>query len=124
MKEFIDKLIERLEEESSQALKDMVASKSNAGENFNSGMAGAFNKTIAIVNQLAEEYNDGWHPYSETNLPPAGYVREVWLTLEDGVFKAVWMRDRFEWENGFLVTETPLAWKFYNIPEPYQPKGE
>lgn len=58
MKEFIDKLIERLEEESSQSLKDMIASKSNAGENFNSGMAGAFNKTIAIVNQLAEEYNN------------------------------------------------------------------
>lgn len=109
----MDKLIEKLDDERKSGL---------ALHDFS--MVGSYVNAIKIVNELAEEYNDGWHPYSETNLPPAGYVREVWLTLEDGVFKTVWMRDHFEWENGRKIEEMPLAWKFYNIPEPYQPKGE
>lgn len=58
MNEFINKLIERLEEESCKAEKNMVASLSNSAANFYSGEAGAYNKTIAIVKQLAEEYKE------------------------------------------------------------------
>lgn len=58
MKEFIEKLIGRLEEESQKAVKEMAAAKSNAGENYCSGMAGAFNRTVKIVEKLAEEHKD------------------------------------------------------------------
>ena len=60
MKQFIDKLIERLEEESKDAQENMVKSTSNSVANFCSGACGAYNKTIAIVNQLAEEYNNDY----------------------------------------------------------------
>lgn len=58
MNEFINKLIERLEEESRNAQDNMVKSTSNSMANFCSGACGAYNKTIEIVNQLAEEYNN------------------------------------------------------------------
>ena len=60
MQEFVEKLIERLEEESRDSQENMVKSTSNLVANFCSGASGAYNKTIAIVNQLAEEYNNGW----------------------------------------------------------------
>lgn len=65
MKEFIKKLIAKLE-----ARKEPVLSKENYMfgniglahvEGFNRGMMCA----VAIVNKLAEEYNNGWIPCSE-----------------------------------------------------------
>jgi hypothetical protein len=53
MKEFIDKLIERLEEEKKYC-------------SYNPQIRDeAINKSISIVNQLAEEYKGGWIPCSE-----------------------------------------------------------
>ena len=57
MKEFIDKLIERLEEEKGSTQEDMIKAKSKSLADFCSGAVGAYSKTIAIVNELAEEYN-------------------------------------------------------------------
>lgn len=54
MKEFIDKLISRLEEEENDA-KCMWDN-----DEFYTGVANAFGSAISIVNELAEEYKGGW----------------------------------------------------------------
>ena len=56
MKQFIDKLIERLEEESRDSQENMAKATGTSVANFCSDARGAYNKTIAIVNQLAEEF--------------------------------------------------------------------
>ena len=62
MKEFIDKLIERLEE-----LKELHAEliKDGLEEDYHSGCEGMCVDIIEIVNELAEEYKGGWIPVSE-----------------------------------------------------------
>ena len=60
MKEFIDKLIGRLEELKTEALDKWDGGASHR----------AYSKAIDIANELAEEYNNGWIPCSE-RLPEA-----------------------------------------------------
>ena len=55
MKEFIDKLIGRLEELKTEALDKWDGGASHR----------AYSKAIDIANELAEEYNNGWIPCSE-----------------------------------------------------------
>ena len=65
MKEFVEKLIERLEEEYLQAEKDMELSDTCDEASRCGGRAAAYEKAQKIVNQLAEEYKGGWIPVSE-----------------------------------------------------------
>ncbi len=55
MNEFIDKLIGRLEEESYQETMDDLDPFGDIPR-----MVVSLNKSIEIVNELAEEYNNGW----------------------------------------------------------------
>ena len=123
MKQFIDKLIERLEEESKDAQENMVKSTSNSVANFCSGACGAYNKTIAIVNQLAEEYNNGWIACSE-RLPDA--EADVLLSLRSldiyTGFRANTEGMFYVEGEGYVEYENVLAWQ--PLPEPYKPKGE
>lgn len=57
MKEFIEKLIGRLEKQISEVI------------GWNHHKVNAYSNAIRIVNQLADEYNNGWIPCSE-ELPP------------------------------------------------------
>ena len=65
MKEFIDKIIEKLEEERQQAEKDISLSDTYDEANRCGGKEEAYEKARNIINQLAEEYNDGWILCSE-----------------------------------------------------------
>lgn len=73
MKEFIEKLIGRLEEQLMQASKDMQISEVYEDVQAYGGKYLAFDKALNIVNQLAEEYSvsakkahtGGWIPCSE-----------------------------------------------------------
>lgn len=80
-----------------------------------------------IVNQLAEEHNNGWIPCSE-RLPEEGKAIRVWLSFTNPVAsfakRAWWNDNHFEWDNGQRVKDKPLAWMVSVAPEPYQPKGE
>lgn len=125
MKEFIEKLIGRLEEREVQAY-----AKMDGGVTYQT-----YRNAIEIVNQLAEEYkelfgkteqlNNDWIPVSD-RLPKIESKRDVWITLkgEYGSYRAKWHLDHFEWENGLRIKEGILAWMPNDIPEPYQPKGE
>lgn len=59
MKEFVNKLIERLEARKKIILSHKIIDAEDESMIF------AYNETINIVNELAEEYNNGWIPCSE-----------------------------------------------------------
>ena len=107
MKEFIEKLNGRLEEE-----KKYCSYHPHTRDE-------AINKAISIVNQLAEEHNNGWIPCSE-RLPEEnqsvigcfahGTVTE--LGFYDGLFHGI-----YDYNTNVIIAWQPL-------PERYVPKGE
>ena len=80
-----------------------------------------------IEGQLAEEYNNGWIP-CETGCKMPNEATRVWLSFTTpfaSFVKSAWyINGHFEWDNCRRVKETPMAWKPYVVPAPYQPKGE
>ena len=112
MKEFIEKLIGRLEEYPHGKYEDEY------GKGFSNGI----NVAIEEVNELAEEYNGGWIPCSE-RLPEEDV--EVLVCIKDcegnhyydlTYFHIVWQT-----EIGGMYSSV-IAWQ--PLPAPYNPKGE
>ena len=109
MKEFIEKLIGRLEELKTEALDKWDGGASHR----------AYSKAIDIANELAEEYNNGWIPCSE-RLPSEsqnvivcfahGLVTE--LAFYDGLFHGI-----YDYNTKVIIAWMPL-------PEPYQQTNE
>lgn len=141
MKEFIEKLIGRLE-----ALRN--DKYVNGVDRFTTREKRVFDIAEEIVNQLAEEYKEiniptidagellgnGWIPCSSGVLPQMGNTdnKLIWVTMHqkgvDFYFtrKVNWNHyyKRWEWDNGKKIADEweVVAWLYINIPEPYQPK--
>ena len=109
MKEFIEKLIGRLEEARQHELI------------FGYGERAYF-KAIEIVNQLADEYNNGWIPCSELPEENGMYLCTV-FHADDYV---VWIM-RFN-DGEFLKPDDVEDWNYELLAwmpiAPYQPKGD
>lgn len=126
MKEFIDKLIGRLEEESDYEPIDYdYCDMSCSGEEHFIST----HKAISIVNQLAEEYNGGWIPVLD-KLPDSGVsvivsYKDRFLAQADGTCEGwydatnmIWHLTDYEYSDNVEV----IAWREQLAP--YQPKGE
>ena len=122
MKEFIEKLIGRLEEKVVNRTFDESIKTKNL----------AYKEAIEIVNQLAEEYrqdldknSQGWISCSE-RLPEDCTIYEVTARFGNGMCYtefAYYDESKGEWwkhDDDGLVNV--LAWKEHTTP--YQPKGE
>ena len=126
MKEFIHKLIERLEELKKREM-DREENITEDGywedcedafeDGESNGMYTAYTKAIQIVNQLAEEYNDGWISCSkrlpEENQRVIGCFAHgtvVELGFYDGLFHGI-----YEYNTNVIIAWQPL-------PASYQPK--
>lgn len=106
MKEFINKLIERLNAELPL---------------YASGWRKDMNK---IINQLAEEYNNGWIPCSE-RLPSEATVYEVTEEIVLCSKKQYIVEHRlFGTEGEWLCPSNRKVIAWQPLPKPYQPKGE
>lgn len=128
MKEFIEKLIGRLEDTRWTTIFDTSCIFEND----------KLDKCIQIVNQLAEEYKEQtidvselvgkseWIPYA-TDCKMPNEASRVWLSFTTPIasfVKSAWyINGHFEWDNCRRVKETPMAWKPYDVPAPYQPNG-
>lgn len=133
MKEFIEKLIGRLEINSFPLT-----------FNFETEKYLKFDKTKEIVNQLAEEYNNGWIPCSERfpdksdwylaifQEPETTFVlipkvanylmgNQTEYTTEDGWVIADCTDTETERDNYYKKLKC-IAWQ--PLPAPYKPKGE
>ena len=112
MKEFIDKLIERLEEERKIAYNTYM----NYEMNVDLGRAFGAERAIDIVNQLAEEYKvsempTGWIPCSERLPQVNGWYL---VTNELGVVQQQYW-GASHWQK--LRDEAVIAW--CELPAPY-----
>lgn len=130
MKEAFEKIIERLGkrlkfyenrfEEMNGTLEDV--------EDW--GSIKSYKDAIEIVNQVAEEYNDGWIPFEEEEPP---HSDEHLLVQCNGRHKNIVFSNAFELasytEEGWYFPAYPdwdnaevIAWR--ELPPAYQPKGE
>ena len=119
MKEFVEKLIGRLEEEKESA------KKRNA---FDSEVS--YRCAIEIVNQLAEEYNNGWIP-CEKKLPETNESVLCWAksTARGGdvcfvgsYHKGFWFLQSSANTHSFPGQYKIVAWQ--KLPEPFKPSAE
>lgn len=104
MNEFIEKLIGRLEEEENDAKCRWD------DDDYYVGQANAYEHTIAIVNTLAEEYNNDFCEWKKVVIDSTELIREphrMYLFKESD--------DKWEY--------CPYCGKKIKI-APYQPKGE
>lgn len=112
MKEFIDKVIGMLEE-----LKTEAFDKWDGGASHR-----AYSKSIKIINELAEEYNNGWISVKDKLPTETGkYLVTVknltgyWI-LKNNVFVCDYQFDDFifqGWEDNKVIAWQPL-------PQPYK----
>lgn len=111
MKEFIENLISRLEEEREKSFEKYRESFELYVEEFWRGRMGGFADAISIVNQLAEEYNNDFCEWKKTDKrkssPYHHALKHGNITLE--------FHDDFKF--------CPYCGKKIKI-APYQPKGE
>ena len=135
MKEFIEKLIGKLEEKKSEHLHDEEVTQGLGKINlasFCSAKARALDGAIEIVNQLAEEYNvsempTGWIACSE-RLPEDGVVVDLSCEYMGVLYETVgYLKDgnrghSYIVDNDVFMRSAVLAWR--KRPAPYQPKGE
>lgn len=90
---------------------------------FNADERNVFDNVKEIVQDVAEEYGDGWTPCSEW-LPeenqevllqsPYGNMTIGTMKTNDGV------KGFYESDNSWASADTYMAWR--PLPEPYQPK--
>ena len=130
MKEFIDKLIERLEEKAKSD--EQRAMKADETERISvitalQAMADRYRLAIEIVNQLAEEYKGGWIPCSE-RLPE--HMQQCFTTAriyfvpdhvdEPNNYIGVEL-NAYSKDYGWLYNPEVIAWR--PLPQPYK-EGE
>ena len=120
MKEFIEKLIGRLEE-IRLLHADLAQSEKLTEEEqiTHARFCGCFTKAKQIVNELAEEYNNGWIPCSERLPEEEDYYL---VTKEDDIAYsidiALW-NPHYHWSNnGFHKADKVIAWQ--PLPTPYK----
>ena len=128
MKEFIEKLIGRLEEKKSEHLHDEEVAQGLGKINlasFCSAKARALDGAIQIVNQLAEEYNGGWIPCSERLPEEFKGVIITAIAMNGAYYTEIGKWNGNQWFHGASNTRIDMAeviaWQ--PLPEPYK-EGE
>ena len=108
MKEAFEKIKDRLKRYSFDTYGEIASCKSIW-----------LDRAIAIVNQVAEEYNDGWIPFDEEHLPP---ITGVYL-VSYGEDQPVYIEEfNGNWFSEIHAYRQPNAWR--ELPPAYKPKGE
>lgn len=140
MKEAFEKSIEILEVELHLADKEKERCARENQLQFDSakGYANGIANAIEIVKQVTEVYgNDGWILVSNHLPEIEEYYKPYWVTIltQDSrkkdfyyVRKVTWNQYDKRWEEdcGKPVSDkiNIVAWREYDLPEPYRPKGE
>ena len=125
MKGLIEKILERFDAKKQYFQKFYEADgKTEEDECINKATQLAFDDAKNIVQEVAEEYNNGWIACSE-RLPEDG----VFVLVQD--FDEYYEIGKCEKRNGVIGITSGDWWTSANnyiawqqLPEPYQPKGE
>lgn len=123
MKEFIEKLIGRLEEYQENN------TQCKSSDDYELGQFNACEYAIEIVNQLAEEYNnDGWIPCSERLPEEKGYYLVTWMSGNEKrglwgepVVDVLYFKGK-QWSVQQMAHRRVIAWQ--PLPEPFKQIAE
>lgn len=120
MKEFIDKLISRLEIKK-EVYTDVLQSMPN--NQVVKGKVTCLDEVIESVNQLAEEYNNGWIPCSDKMPLTTGYFLVTIKGFSRPMY-AWWLSTEKKWQylNSTKEIDDVIAWQ--PLPAPYQPENQ
>ena len=125
MKEFIDKLIERLEELKKENVCDRIfciECHEKYGDCDNALPFLAYDNAMEIVNQLAEEYKGGWIPCSE-RLPEISNWYLVTVEEPHETFMLYFDTYDNDWTDFNCITiNNVIAWQ--PLPQPYGLQSE
>ena len=132
MNKAFEKILERLEEKQQYFQKFYETDgKTEEDENINKATQLAFDDAKNIVQEVSEEYNDGWIPCSE-RLPEEPFGCLVTITDCEPVTQTDFENilpyfvgyDGDSWNDadGEEIPFEVIAWR--KLPTPYQPKGE
>ena len=143
MKELVEKILERLDAKKQYFQKFYEADgKTEEDECINKATQLAFDDAKNIVQEVAEEYNDGWIPCSEMLPEESGYYLVTYHDWSDGNFLPKY-DDTYVRRLHYQISEHFVGWNYPKnvddraendchkeviawqpLPEPYQPKGE
>lgn len=95
------------------------------GDEFN---AGALDMANAIKDIIRKHMNGGWIPVNSHGLPSSSeHDFRFWVTVQykNGfrrTLKATWnyYNNRFVYQNGKIISEDVVAYRYYSAPKPYQ----
>ena len=128
MKEAFEKILERFDAKKQYFQKFYDADgKTEEDEYINKATQLAFDDAKNIVQEVAEEYNNGWISCSERLPEEYGDYLVWWTDITRGQYYEI---VEYEPNNGW-IGDIPqsfegkysvIAWQ--PLPEPYQPKGE
>lgn len=87
-----------------------------------------FDRCIDIIQK---HMNDGWIPVEKFGLPKSNeHDFRFWVTIQyvNGfrrTLKATWnyYNNHFVYQNGRIISEDVVAYKYYSAPEPYHSEG-
>ena len=129
MQKAFDLIVERLEEEKTNAYNNYHIYQMN----MHLGIGFGAERAIEIVNQVAEQFgnpeqvNDGWIPCSERNPEEKGVDKEYLCTFARGEVTVCrwqkWADNVYRWVrvDDSYYEANPVAWR--ELPQPYL-KGE
>lgn len=116
MQEVFEKIIDRFDEL-------LKAFPTNSTDKFYRGNGFAYKNAIKIVQQVAKEYNNGWIPVTENNLPREN--EDVLMVIERKDGNVVVLNETFY---KYLLDTPGLIIKYWQpkpkLPLEYQPKGD
>ena len=124
MNKAFEKILERFDAKKQYFQKFYEADgKTEEDECINKATQLAFDDAKNIVQEVAEEYNNGWIPCSE-RLPEE--LIEVLVSVKE-IDGSIYTRTSWIQDDVWVIKKTPLnptviAWQ--PLPGPYQPKGE
>ena len=90
-----------------------------------------FNRDIEYLRDIIRKHmNDGWIPVNSHGLPSSSeHDFRFWVTVQykNGfrrTLKATWnyYNNHFVYQNGKIISEDVVAYRYYSAPKPYQPE--
>ena len=91
----------------------------------------SFNRDIEYLKDIIRKHmNDGWIPVNSYGLPSSSeHDFRFWVTVryKNGfrrTLKATWnyFDNHFVYQNGKMILEDVVAYRYYSAPEPYRPE--
>ena len=130
--EKLEKILEEIEQKIEKAEKIIVKPAHDKLDEVANDTAEAFIEAYKECQDIIRKYmeNDGWISVNSYGLPSSSeHDFRFWVTIQykNGfrrTLKATWnyYNNHFVYQNGKIISEDVVAYRYYSAPKPYQPE--